>query len=209
MKHIPLPRLAAASASTAAALGATAVLGATVATSVATTGATTGAEHRSRNSQQANPARQSSATSVPDPADEQDHLRAARLQARMNRVPSARPAPERDGTRASRTMARESLSGSPRELARDMLAEHGWSDDQYPCLDDLWERESGWNVHAENPSSGAYGIPQALPGSKMAAAGPDWQGSAATQITWGLDYIDDRYGTPCGAWDYWLGNNWY
>ncbi|MGH3342421.1 MAG: hypothetical protein ACRDPK_05960 [Carbonactinosporaceae bacterium] len=208
MKRIPLPRLAAASASTVAALGATAVAGTTVATTVATTGA----EQRPRNVYQASPARQPSAASVPDPADEHDHLRAARLQVRqvrMNRVPSARPAPQRDEARSSRTASRTPLIGSPREIARGMLAEHGWDGEQHACLDDLWERESGWEVHAENPSSGAYGIPQALPASKMAAAGPDWQDSAATQIRWGLDYIDDRYGTPCGAWDYWVSNNWY
>jgi hypothetical protein len=64
----------------------------------------------------------------------------------------------------------------------------------------LWERESTWNVYAENAASGAYGIPQSLPGDKMASAGSDWQTNAATQIKWGLGYIKQVYGTPCGAW---------
>jgi hypothetical protein len=83
-----------------------------------------------------------------------------------------------------------------------MLASFGFDTaTQWPCLYDLWERESGWNVYAENGASGAYGIPQALPGDKMASAGADWQTDAATQISWGLGYIKSVYGTPCGAWD--------
>ena len=81
-----------------------------------------------------------------------------------------------------------------------MLGSYGWSSSQFSCLDPLWNLESGWNVYASNPSSGAYGIPQALPGSKMASAGPDWQSDAATQIRWGLGYIQAMYGSPCGAW---------
>ena len=94
-------------------------------------------------------------------------------------------------------------------IARDMLAARGWGADQFGCLVSLWDRESGWNVYASNPSSGAYGIPQALPGSKMATAGADWQTNAATQISWGLGYISGRYGTPCGAWDHSESNGWY
>jgi hypothetical protein len=67
-------------------------------------------------------------------------------------------------------------------------------------LYDLWEQESTWNVYAENPASGAYGIPQSLPGDKMATAGADWQTNPTTQIKWGLGYIKSVYGTPCGAW---------
>ncbi|MFF2495765.1 lytic transglycosylase domain-containing protein [Agromyces sp. NPDC058064] len=94
-------------------------------------------------------------------------------------------------------------------IARDMLAARGWGDDQFGCLVALWDRESGWNVYAENPSSGAYGIPQALPGSKMGSAGSDWATNPATQIAWGLGYIADRYGSPCGAWDHSESNGWY
>ena len=85
--------------------------------------------------------------------------------------------------------------------AKSMLASFGYSEStQWPCLYDLWEQESTWNVYAENASSGAYGIPQSLPGDKMASAGPDWQTDAATQIEWGLGYIKQVYGTPCAAW---------
>ena len=77
-----------------------------------------------------------------------------------------------------------------------MLGSYGWSSSQFSCLVSLWNQESGWNVTASNPSSGAYGIPQALPGSKMASAGADWQTDAATQIRWGLGYIKADYGSP-------------
>ncbi|MGW9631280.1 aggregation-promoting factor C-terminal-like domain-containing protein [Agromyces sp. NPDC055520] len=94
-------------------------------------------------------------------------------------------------------------------IARDMMAaSYGWGDDQFGCLVALWNRESGWNVTAGSPG-GAYGIPQALPGSKMASAGADWLTSAATQIRWGLGYVAGRYGTPCGAWAHFQANNWY
>ena len=90
-----------------------------------------------------------------------------------------------------------------------MLAQYGWAAGQFSCLDPLWTHESGWNPHAQNPRSGAYGIPQALPGDKMASAGPDWLSNPATQIRWGLAYIQDRYGTPCGAWSHQQATGWY
>ena len=71
------------------------------------------------------------------------------------------------------------------------------------------ERESGWNYRATNASSGAYGLVQALPGSKMASAGADWQTNPATQIKWGLNYMNSRYGSPCGAWSFWQSHHWY
>ena len=80
---------------------------------------------------------------------------------------------------------------------------------EFDCLVALWNKESGWNVHAHNPSSGAYGIPQSLPGSKMASAGADWQTNADTQIRWGLGYIQGRYGSPCGAWAHSQAVGWY
>jgi hypothetical protein len=73
----------------------------------------------------------------------------------------------------------------------------------------LWAGESGWSVTASNPSTGAFGIPQALPGSKMASAGPDWQTNAVTQIRWGLGYIKDTYGSPCAAWSHEQASGWY
>ncbi|MBN3930458.1 transglycosylase SLT domain-containing protein [Streptomyces verrucosisporus] len=80
---------------------------------------------------------------------------------------------------------------------------------QFQCFSSIIERESGWNYKAQNPSSGAYGLVQALPGSKMASAGADWQTNPATQIKWGLNYMNDRYGSPCGAWEFWQANHWY
>jgi hypothetical protein len=100
-------------------------------------------------------------------------------------------------------------SGSPQQIAMAVLGSYGWSSSQFSCLDSLWNHESGWNVSAANPSSGAYGIPQALPGSKMASAGPDWQTDAATQIRWGLGYIKGTYGSPCGAWAHEESVGWY
>jgi hypothetical protein len=98
-------------------------------------------------------------------------------------------------------------SGSPQQIAQAMLASYGWQD-QWGCLDQLWQQESSWSVTAANPS-GAYGIPQALPGSKMASAGADWQTDATTQIKWGLGYIQSVYGTPCAAWSHEESAGWY
>jgi hypothetical protein len=98
--------------------------------------------------------------------------------------------------------------GSAQAYAYSAVQARGWGEDQYSCLVSLWNRESGWRVNAAN-SSGAYGIPQALPGSKMASAGADWETSAATQIEWGLGYITGRYGTPCGAWASSEDRGWY
>ena len=99
--------------------------------------------------------------------------------------------------------------GTAQAIAKQMLTDRGMGDDQFDCLVSLWNRESHWNVYAGNPTSGAYGIPQALPGSKMASAGPDWQDNATTQIAWGLGYITGRYGTPCGAWAHSQSSGWY
>ncbi|PWB96509.1 hypothetical protein [Homoserinimonas hongtaonis] len=95
-------------------------------------------------------------------------------------------------------------------IARDMMAsKYGWGSDQASCLVNLWQKESGWRVDAYNASSGATGIPQSLPGSKMATHGADWKTNASTQISWGLDYIKRAYGTPCGAWGHSQSVNWY
>jgi uncharacterized protein YabE (DUF348 family) len=119
---------------------------------------------------------------------------------------------EKVGTKARIASAPDAPTPSPgtaKAIARQLLTDRGWGDAQYNCLVSLWDNESGWRVHAENSSTGAYGIPQALPGSKMSTAGPDWENNATTQITWGLGYISDRYDTPCGAWSYWQSAGWY
>lgn len=94
-------------------------------------------------------------------------------------------------------------------LGHQMMLDYGFGEDQWPCLYNLWMRESGWRTTAGNQSSGAYGIPQALPASKMATVGPNYLTDAATQITWGLGYVKGRYGTPCGAWSSFQAKGWY
>lgn len=122
-------------------------------------------------------------------------------------LPKAAPKPKLK--RPAFTRAPAPKPHSPKDIARAMLAAKGWSKSQFPCLDRLWTRESGWRTTAKNPSSGAYGIPQSLPGSKMASAGKDWKTNPTTQIKWGLSYIKSRYGSPCGAWAHSQATGWY
>lgn len=99
--------------------------------------------------------------------------------------------------------------GTAQSIAYTMMSSFGWNPQTYfSCLNDIWTRESGWRYNAEN-ASGAYGIPQALPGSKMAAAGADWRTNPATQIKWGLGYIQGKYGNPCSAWAFWQSHSYY
>jgi hypothetical protein len=100
-----------------------------------------------------------------------------------------------------------SYSGN-RQIGCALLGWAGFGTEQMSCLDKLWTKESGWRVNARN-SSGAYGIPQALPGSKMAAYGDDWQTNPEPQVKWGLQYIKGKYGTPCGAWGVFQSKGWY
>jgi len=118
--------------------------------------------------------------------------------------------------KAARDKKRASLladaQADPRSAARELLSDYGFGgSSQWNCLNLLWEGESGWNFKAENSSSGAYGIPQSLPASKMASAGSDYRTNPVTQIKWGLNYIKQSYGTPCGAWDFWNNRSphWY
>jgi len=111
---------------------------------------------------------------------------------------------------AAEALARANTPDGARETARSMASSaYGWGDGEFQCLDSLWQKESGWSYTAMNGSSGATGIPQALPGSKMATMGADWQTNAATQIAWGLDYISRSYGSPCSAWSHSQAVNWY
>ena len=99
--------------------------------------------------------------------------------------------------------------GTAQSIAYNMLSSFGWSPGTYfSCLNNIYTRESGWRYNAEN-ASGAYGIPQALPGDKMASAGADWMTNPATQIKWGLGYIQERYGDPCSAWSFWQAHGYY
>ncbi len=129
------------------------------------------------------------------------------------------PAPARTTTRSPSTGSRAAspaapasgpvVAGDPRSIGRALAAARGWGGDQFACLDALWTKESNWNPYAQNRSSGAYGIPQALPGSKMGTVAADWRTNPATQITWGLNYIGGRYGSPCAAWAHSQARNWY
>ncbi|MFD4987304.1 transglycosylase SLT domain-containing protein [Streptomyces sp. NPDC058374] len=99
----------------------------------------------------------------------------------------------------------QAAEGSPQAVAQQIIGD----DAQYQAFSNIVERESGWDPHATNESSGAYGLVQALPADKMASAGSDWKSNPATQIEWGVDYMNDRYGSPAAAWDFWQANGWY
>ncbi|WP_144877160.1 phospholipase [Microbacterium sp. 1.5R] len=117
---------------------------------------------------------------------------------------------EEQAAAAAAALAQANTPEGAKATARAMMAsQYGWGDDQFSCLNSLWTKESGWNYKAYNKSGGATGIPQALPGSKMASAGSDWQDNAATQIAWGLGYIKSVYGAPCSAWGHSQASNWY
>jgi hypothetical protein len=134
---------------------------------------------------------------------------AAAARAVQEKAAQEQAAQQQAQSQTAAASAPPAASGSAQQIAEGMLASYGWSSSQFSCLNSLWNEESGWNVTASNPSSGAYGIPQALPGSKMASAGPDWQTDAATQIRWGLGYIQADYGSPCGAWAHEEADGWY
>ncbi len=133
------------------------------------------------------------------------------------RKPTPTPAPTSSGSGSSSSGSGSAPAapsapvdpGTSRAIAQEQVAARGWGNDQWMCLDSLWQKESNWNHQAQNRSSGAYGIPQSLPGSKMASVADDWRTNPATQITWGRNYIEGRYGTPCGAWDHSKRKNWY
>ena len=117
----------------------------------------------------------------------------------------------RSNEKASRSKRANSLAAKTNQaFAKSyMESEYSWGENQHSCLVDLWNRESGWRHTADNPTSSAYGIPQALPGKKMASAGADWKTNPETQIKWGLKYIQKRYDTPCGAWSAFKQKGWY
>jgi hypothetical protein len=145
---------------------------------------------------------------VPTPSDQETEERTAPV-SRSDRRQGADPTKEaalaqEDGPAVTRT---ESLSDDdPRDIAEALLPEYGWSD-QFDCLDSLYVSESNWRVDADNPTSSAYGIPQAL--TELHDLPPDYMTSAEVQIRWGLDYIEDSYGSPCSAWSFKQANNWY
>ena len=118
---------------------------------------------------------------------------------------------QEEADRRSAALELGAAQADPRLAAQVLLSEYGFGGDQWGCLERLWTGESDWRWWVENPSSGAYGIPQSLPASKMAEAGEDWQTNPVTQIRWGLDYIKLSYGTPCNALEFWNAQSphWY
>lgn len=133
----------------------------------------------------------------------------ARVEAAAALVQARQAAAERAAREQQRVGILARAQSNPRAVARLLVADRGWADTQFGCLDSLWAKESGWSWQANNSGSGAFGIPQALPGSKMASVGSDWDTNPITQIKWGLSYISNRYGTPCSAWAQSQSVNWY
>ncbi|GAB3245374.1 aggregation-promoting factor C-terminal-like domain-containing protein [Kineosporia babensis] len=134
----------------------------------------------------------------------------AKAKAALSQYTQAKAAADRiKAAEERRERALRNAQRDPKSAARVMVTDRGWSSAEFSCLDSLWTKESNWNYQAQNPTSSAYGIPQSLPGSKMASAGSDWRTNPVTQIRWGLDYIEDRYGTPCAAWGHSQSVNWY
>lgn len=148
------------------------------------------------------PSRTASASPIPESATIRPSSTPASRSSSRHYLPT-KVAPKPKYTRPKATRKSGSYT-SAKAYARSVL-----SSTQYSCLNSLFMRESGWQVNATNPSSGAYGIPQALPGSKMASAGPDWRTNGVTQVKWGLSYIRARYSTPCGAWAHSQRTGWY
>ncbi|NGO78818.1 transglycosylase SLT domain-containing protein [Streptomyces sp. YC504] len=114
-------------------------------------------------------------------------------------------APAQAATVQAAPAAAPAAAGSAQAIAKQMIPDPA----QYNAFSQIVSRESGWNHTASNASSGAYGLVQALPGSKMSSAGADWKTNPATQIKWGLDYMNSRYGSPVGAWNFWQQHHWY
>lgn len=133
----------------------------------------------------------------------------AEAEARAEAEAEAEAEAAREAEAEAADRALERAIADPKGAARTLMADYGWGDDQFSCLDSLWTKESNWQYDARNPSSGAYGIPQSLPAEKMASAGDDYLTNPVTQIKWGLGYISDVYGTPCGAWGHSQSTGWY
>jgi hypothetical protein len=179
------------------------------------------AEHaadRARRTQAEGDAAAKAAAEAKDAADKAHALEAKVIAEKAAKAKAAEAAKKKESTSSSGGSSKpydgpiptscSSYSGN-RAVGCALMLDAGFKIDQFPCQDKLFARESGWNQKASNSSSGAYGIPQALPGSKMAKFGSDWKTNAATQIKWGLDYIEGRYSTPCGAWGHSQSTGWY
>jgi len=141
--------------------------------------------------------------------DEADAAAAAKAAADARAAAAAKVAAERAAAAARAQAAANTVAGAKATASSMAASRYGWGQSQFQCLDNLWTKESGWDYRAVNPDGGATGIPQALPGSKMATVAADWQTNATTQVTWGLQYISAAYGTPCAAWAHSQASNFY
>ncbi|MFE5871444.1 transglycosylase SLT domain-containing protein [Streptomyces roseifaciens] len=146
------------------------------------------------------------ATAKKEAADEAAKKKEAEEKAKEREKEEKEQVSSRSATRdASSFPSKSSYSvAEVKAMARSMVP-----GDQFQCFSNIVNNESTWDYTAENPSSGAYGLVQSLPGSKMSSAGADWRTNPATQIKWGLGYMNERYGSPCGAWSFWQANQWY
>lgn len=190
------PVAASAATSTAASTAATAFTSTTFAVTQAVTQAATSATRLSS----ANTVTVVSATKSTSAKAKAKAKARAKAKAKAKRVAKIR---------AYKARVKKVAKRYPRTAARTMMTTRGYSKAQQNCVIRLWDKESNWRWWADNPSSSAYGIPQALPGSKMASAGRDWRTNPVTQIKWGLKYIKDRYGKPCAAWGHSVRRGWY
>ncbi|WP_450164486.1 aggregation-promoting factor C-terminal-like domain-containing protein [Streptomyces albicerus] len=157
-----------------------------------------------------------------DATAKKDAEEAARKQAAEDAIAKQKAAEKAEREAKERKEAQEAASRSATRDPSSFPAQASYSisevqdmarqivpADQFQCFSNIVDHESSWNYRADNPTSDAYGLVQALPGSKMSSAGADWATNPATQIKWGLSYMDGRYGSPCGAWEFWQANNWY
>lgn len=128
---------------------------------------------------------------------------------RVSRAAALKAAELSPGTGVAVTRTEKLSLTDPKALTRALMPLYGLASADFDCIDNIWTQESNWNVRADNPRSSAYGIPQALPGSKMSSAGADWRTNPETQIRWGLGYIADRYETACSAWSFKQSHGWY
>ncbi|MCM2576280.1 transglycosylase SLT domain-containing protein [Streptomyces meridianus] len=157
-------------------------------------------------------------SSEADAAAKKSAMEAARKQAAQDaaakkeaaeKAAKERAEAEEAASRSARDAADFAVKSSYTVAQVQAMARQMMPTDQFQCFSNIVSRESGWNYQATNASSGAYGLVQALPGSKMATAGADWRTNPATQIKWGLNYMNSRYDSPCGAWSFWQANHWY
>ncbi|MCZ0981925.1 transglycosylase SLT domain-containing protein [Streptomyces diastatochromogenes] len=141
---------------------------------------------------------------VPQPAGQEDATAQEAQQTQGQQDATAQSSSRYPHISRSATATTRHSYASPKAYAKSVL-----STTQFFCADAVFTRESNWNPYATNPTSGAYGIAQALPARKYASAGSDWRSNGITQVRWGLSYMKSRYGSPCGAWAFWQSRHWY